>query len=168
MSHNRAHDLLLLLACGMPAACGPATEPSDGSGGGGGGNAADVDDAIAACGAWATKQTACFEENSTSGGYYYGYAGNYLSNLGYCFLYLGYAESTGPACRGAIEEQFACLATLDCDELIISETSDDSGGNSEPEPERPCAMEQAAVEAQCDVDDGDSDDDDVDAVTSGG
>lgn len=168
MSHNRAHDLLLLLACGMPAACGPATEPAEGSGSGGGGdNGADVENAIDACGAWATKQTACFEESGTSGGYtYYGYGGSYLSNLGYCFLYLGYGDSNGPGCRGAIEDHFACLATLDCDELGVVEVSDDSGGSTGPEPEPPCAMQQAAVEAQCDISDGD--DADVDFETSGG
>jgi hypothetical protein len=154
MRHDRSHDLLLLLAYGLPIACGPETEPATGSGE----HQSDVDAAIAACGDFAAKQTACYAEAEEGGGY------GYLSTLGYCISYLGYAAYVGPACRGAMEDQFACLAELDCSELVIedepgssAETGDSGGG----EPAQPCAMQNDAVEAACDFGD------DVDFETTG-
>ncbi len=156
MRHDRSHDLLLLLAYGLPIACGPGTESATGSGE----QQADVDAAIAACGDFAAKQVECYAESGEGGGY------GYLSMLGYCISYLGYAASVGPACRGAMEEQFACLAELDCSELVGDDepgSSADTGDTGGGEPAQPCAMQNDAVEAACDF----SDDVDVDVETSG-
>jgi hypothetical protein len=161
MSNHRSHDFLLLLAYGLPVACGPSTEPGPGSGGGE--QQADVDAAIAACGDFAAKQAQCYAEDVDSGGYP-GYG--YLSVLGYCISYLGYAQYVGPACRGAMEDHFACLAELDCDELVIEDgfgDAGDTGGTGGDEPPQPCAMQSAAVDAACDF----SDDSDVDFETTG-
>jgi hypothetical protein len=160
MSNHRSHDFLLLLAYGLPVACGPTTDPGTGSGGGE--HREDVDAAIAACGDFAAKQTQCYAEDSEGGGYP-GYG--YLSTLGYCLSYLGYAQYVGPACRGALEDQFACLAELDCGELVIEDGFGDTGGSGGDEPPQPCAMQRTAVTAACDF--GDEDDVDVDFETTG-
>lgn len=157
MRHDRSQDLLLLLAYGLPIACGPGTEPATGSGE----HQSDVDAAIAACGDFAAKQAECNAEAEDGGGY------GYLSMLGYCISYLGYAAYVGPACRGALEDQFACLAELDCSELAneddVGSSADtgDLGDTGGGEPAQPCAMQSDAVEAACDLGDG------VDVETTG-
>lgn len=162
MSHSRSHDFLLLLAYGIPMACGPATEPTT-TGGGGDDPGADAASAIAVCSDFAKQQTACFAEAEDTG--YGGYGGyGYLSTLGYCISYLGYADYVGPACRGAMEDHFACLAELDCSELIVhgSGSSDEDDGDTGNEPQQdPCAMQSAALDAACEFGD------DADVVTSG-
>ena len=136
---------MLLLACGL-AACGPSSDGATS-----GAHEAEVDDAISACSAFATKLDQCYGDTS-SGSAGYGYA-NYLSALGYCITYLGYAEQSGPACKNAIEEMYACISKLDCDQLIVTEGGD-GGSTSASEPD-PCAAEQMAADAACGWDDGD-------------
>lgn len=144
MPHDRSHDLLLLIACGLPIACGPEAPSTDG-----GEHSAEIDAAVAACGDFATKAAQCHSQSSDGGG------SSYLYQLGYCVSYLGYASHVGPACVGAVEDHFACLASLDCSELTDDDVDDDVDVDDTGGAERPCAMELDALDAACGFDEGD-------------
>jgi hypothetical protein len=145
---NRPQDFALLLACGLPMACA-STVDDDGTSGA---HEDDVDEALAACGPFAEKISTCYaEETAESGGADSDY---YLVVVGYCISYFGY--STEAACRTAMEDYYACIAALSCDEIIGEDvSSEDSGGSSEGEsgaemPD-PCDAESTQMETECDL-----------------
>ncbi len=57
----------------------------------------------------------------------------FLSAVGYCVSMVGEAGIDEPACMGAVEDYLACLAELDCDELVGGSV-DANPGSEEPEP----------------------------------
>ena len=146
MTPSRSSDLLLLLAGGLPvAACASAVADSGDSGS----NQKAVDAAIDACAPYAVKVSNCYAASPSEYGY------NYLTSLGYCIAYLGYADLTGVECRAALEDHFACLAQLDCEDLlddVIDDDDDDATatlGDEPPPPPSPCDEEQAQVDELC-------------------
>ena len=144
---NRPQDFALLLACGLPVACTSTVD--DGTSGE---REDDVDEAIAACAPFADKASTCYaEEGGESGNPEVDY---YLVFLGYCISYFGY--STEAACRTAMEDYYACIAGLSCDEIngedVSSEdTGDGSGGESSAEMPDPCDAENTKMETECDL-----------------
>jgi hypothetical protein len=118
-----------------------ATVEDEGDGEGGAEHQADADAAVAVCGPYAEKMSECYAGQSEYGGY------SYLTTLGYCIGYLGYGELAGGNCRAAMEDHFACLATLECEELLDRDDDESTTGGSEDSMR--CPEEQAAVGREC-------------------
>lgn len=82
------------------------------------------------CRAAYTSILACYEElgYGSSGGAYGSSGsydpGDYIDE--FCNNVEEYAAEYGPGCPGAFEEVFACLASLDCDEITTWQTESDS------------------------------------------
>lgn len=156
---SRSEDFLLLLTCGLAFGCDPAVGPNEdeGSGGGHGDQHDAVLAAVETCEPFVNKTLECSEEEedvAEGGDYWYGSVG-YVSIMGYCIAQIGYAQQLGEDCGTAYDEYFACLASVDCSELfgeVVSESDGDEAGGDDgedEEEERPCAMQEAAIEASC-------------------
>lgn len=145
---SRAEDLLLLMTCGLAlGACEPAVDPGDDPDGDPDRDL--VDDAVELCRPYAKQVVACYEQQDQGESY----AANYITMVGYCVASVGYAEVSGPGCVAAYDDYFACLATLDCADIVVSDEvdySEDDGGGDSPEPEvYPCEAQEEAIGAAC-------------------
>ena len=138
-----SRDLLVLLGCGLAiGGCGAAVDdPNAGTASGSGGDGRDeLEQAIEACGPWAQRYVACYSELYS--GEEYGVS--YVSFMGYCISYFGYASIQGPGCADALGDYYACIAKLDCE--VISGDGDGDGGGTEP-----CEAEAIARDEVCDL-----------------
>jgi hypothetical protein len=151
MTPSRSTDLFLLLAGALPASACVSTvaDSDDGDANDKGANDDAIDAAVDACGPYATKAQDCYAAESPEYGY------SYLTSLGYCIAYLGYADVAGVECRAAMEDHFACLAQLDCEDLLRDDIVDggDEGGATmgEPPPPLPCEEERSKVDELCEI-----------------
>jgi hypothetical protein len=153
---SRSRDLLVLLGYGLAiGGCGAAVDdPNGGSASASGGDGRDeLNQAIEACGPWAQRYVACYAELYGSE-----YEVSYLSFMGYCISYFGYASIQGPGCADALGDYYACLAKIDCD--VLSGDGDEDG-------DALCEDEAIAQEEACDLF-GDSDGDEDVPLTDAG
>ncbi|MBK8234228.1 MAG: hypothetical protein IPK74_01605 [Deltaproteobacteria bacterium] len=142
----------------MAGGCDPKGDGGeDGGGGGGGGEAAALQEAIEICAPWAQTYAACYAQEAAQDD---GYAPGYVSLVGECVAGVGtYASAGGVECRAALSDYFACMAALDCEEIIGSDSveaggdtegSDPDGGGAGVEVEPPCAAQEQVIEQECD------------------
>lgn len=114
-------SLLALPACGPSVGVGDGDDPREPDGG-------EPEKIGSSCNAAYTAIYACYEElgyGSSGGGYESSGSyepGAYIEDA--CNQAGADAASYGPACTGAFEEVFACIASLDCN--AIAEWQDDS------------------------------------------
>jgi hypothetical protein len=144
MSQSRIHDLILLL--GGLAVVPSCTEPpeDDGDGGVSPDDQDALEQALSVCKPYARKVSACYEMASPDSGYAYGY----VAAVGFCVASMGYYTEAGEGCPAAYADYFACLAALDCEEIIGID--DDTVDNGTEPPPSPCMAEEQAIEQSCD------------------
>jgi len=153
-----SRDLLVLLGCGLAiGGCGAAVDdPNAGTASATGGDGRDeLEQAIEACGPWAQRYVACYSELYSGDEY----GVSYVSFMGYCISYFGYASIQGPGCAEALGDYYACIAKLDCEVIT-------GGGDGDGEGSEPCEAESIARDEVCELV-TESDSEDIPATDAG-